>query len=195
MTFAALIAGCSSPKYEADRAAGLGDAEAATLEVDPDIRLLSLDGEAIGELPVVGVRDLRRDKGTHRRRVRLRPGEHTVVAGLGPSFGRTYGRQTGGGVGASAGVGGGVSVGGGFSGGRTSATFRHPGSAVDERAAFALEPGRAYILDFVEDEDPAGPGWRLRVAPKNSPRGTLNVARTLGRQDSPHEGRPFREGA
>ena len=191
--------GCGPTKYEADRAAGLGEAEAAVLTVEPSVRLASLDGEPVGELPVVGVRNLHRDRGTHRRVVRLAPGRHEVVAGVGPMFSTTLGRRSGLGAGAGAaagmGMGGGTHLSVGFGsggGGQSSATFRYPGSEVDERAESELEPGRRYTLGHVPDADPDGPGWRLRVAPADAPAGTLNVARPLDRRDSPHAGEPFR---
>ena len=190
---AATAAGCGGkgPLYKADLAAGAADSQAAVIVVSPTIRLDSVDGEAVPELPVVGVRDLHKDKGTHRRALRVKPGERTVVAGIGPFFIHNYGQNTSG-AGVVAGVGGGMTVGVG-GGGTMSATFRYPGSEVDQEVAADILPGAKYRLDYLPDLDNAeGPGWKLALITLDGDADGSDVAEVVATRDSQHGGEPYR---
>ena len=190
-----VLTGCGGPRYVADRTGGVAESQVVTLQVEPTVRLVSVNGEPVDEVPAVGVRDMRRDRGTNARTILLPPGRHTAVAGFGPLFFtnvRQYGG--GGGVGAGIGFGGGgtsLSVGGGSAGGGTrAASFRYPGATFDQRIEFDLEAGRTYVLRVAGEDEPASDGWRVEVAPgrakPNRRPGTATraVSRVVGTEPS-----------
>src|SRR5687768_12286485 len=71
--------GCAKP-YEANAFAGdpRPDAEVAKLTLDPDIRLISIDGQVLDGVPS----ELATGEEHRNRFVRLLPGTHRIVVGM-----------------------------------------------------------------------------------------------------------------
>ncbi|MEL7240695.1 MAG: hypothetical protein AAGK78_17690, partial [Planctomycetota bacterium] len=123
------------------------------------IRLVSLNGQPVEGLPVVGKSHIGKPGGNYQRILRIPPGQHTLVAGLGP-MDTSASYSTGGGVGGIGSVGGGVSV-GATAGGSATTSFVYPGSVEDEVVRITVQAGHTYRLDY--DETKQDPGWTLEL--------------------------------
>lgn len=182
--------GCSSPKYEANLAGAAGE-DAVTLVLDPDVRLHTINGKPVSAVPVVGVRDMSRNKGTNKRTILLPPGSHELVAGVGPIFFESGSSRTGYAAPAPMPPGGGTSVSVGIGGGgpSSSASFRYPGSELDRRATLNLQPGKRYTLRIAGDASPESPGWTLEAVDKTGNNAVESVTTAF---DSDYDGEPYR---
>lgn len=138
-----LIIGCSTEQFVAHAYSGgsLPPAELADIEVQPNVRLVSVDGKRVDALPV----DL--DLSSHggaKRTLYLMPGTHRLIAGVAARVDRRGSV----GVGLGVGVGGGVGVGTGVGSGGDGRLIQ--GSDFDDEIELDVAAGQRYTLFMTE---------------------------------------------
>jgi hypothetical protein len=171
VTAAAAAGGCAKP-FQANAFDGpdRGDAEVARLQLDPAVRLISIDGKPLADFP--GEWDSTRGESFKPRVVRLLPGPHRVLVGINPNTQQSNPPPMGGAPG------GGLSVGVGFT-----YTKRYPGSKENEELEFTPAAGRKYMLKIKNPLDlfTKQEKWNAIIYDADSPEFQKVVSRSYGR--------------